>query len=261
MDEESIHDLRVSLARMDSLLDLVRLFLPKQHVRKTRRRLRKLRNAVGPLRDVQVHIALTRALEADFTDLSKFQKHLERKEQRLSKDLKKTLRARHSRLRKSFEKTVRQSRDLLRMFTRVEVERTMGHAIDRAYSTLTAAKRSILDSHDLAAIHELRKSFKRFRYAVEVSDPILHELSNTLNAQMRDLQKVMGDIRDNELLFGLMTRWGSRRKAKRRKSAPLYQTMLARRRECLERFAAKVDEIDSLRVDAAAPPVLTTRLA
>jgi CHAD domain-containing protein len=58
LDVEAIHDLRVAIRRFSQSLAAFTPLLPKQQVKKVRKRLRRLRNAAGEVRDRDIALAL-----------------------------------------------------------------------------------------------------------------------------------------------------------------------------------------------------------
>lgn len=58
LDVEAIHDLRVAIRRFSQSLAAFSPLLPKQQVKKVRKRLKRLRNAAGEVRDRDIVLAL-----------------------------------------------------------------------------------------------------------------------------------------------------------------------------------------------------------
>lgn len=65
MDVEAIHDLRVAIRRFSQSLAVFSSLLPKRPVKKVRRRLKRIRDAAGRVRDLDIAMALVESLEAD----------------------------------------------------------------------------------------------------------------------------------------------------------------------------------------------------
>src|SRR5258706_136887 len=61
-DAEAIHDLRVAIRRLSEMLWLWKPLLRASGAGSLRRRLRRLRRDLGPVREVEVHLALVRRL-------------------------------------------------------------------------------------------------------------------------------------------------------------------------------------------------------
>src|SRR5262249_47631439 len=110
MTEESVHDLRVALRRLDATLSLIALFTPESYTRKTRKRLTAMRKQLNPLRDVQVQSLQVADLANTYPVLKQFQKRLSKREQSLLRDLKKDLESEQEKLETAFSATVSRSR-------------------------------------------------------------------------------------------------------------------------------------------------------
>src|SRR5262245_944040 len=243
MTEESIHDLRVSIRRLQATVDVVRLFLPDSHTAQTRRELKEIRTVLGPLRDLQVQILQVAELTNQFPDLLKFQKKLLRREAQIVRKLTPRIKSRHARLEKKFSATFGQSHALLRMFTPIEIDRTMSGAVDRTDERVIEMKRAV-DRRDTSAIHRLRVQFKKLRYVMETAQSLVHEISPGQLKRMHEIQVLMGSIQDAEVLFEAITRWGRKRKKKARHNlGAVYETLAQRRRDSIAAFLTRVDEI------------------
>lgn len=246
MTDEAVHDLRVALRRLETTVDLLRLFLPNSQTQETARTLRNFRKNFGVLRDVQVQILSLSDLTNEYPDLLKFQRCLGKRERKLIQNAKQIIRKKRPKLEKRFCDTLAQSRDFLRMFTRIETERTIISAIDGAYERVIERKR-VVDRRDTSGIHRLRIAFKKFRYTFETVVPVLRDLPDDLPERMRDIQDMMGKIRDAEVLFETLHGWGQKRKKKTRRSLePVYEALAQRRRNCIDSFLADIDEIRRL---------------
>jgi CHAD domain-containing protein len=243
MSEQSTHDLRVSLRKLQAGVDLVGLFLPASHTAKTRRDIKRLRRALGPIRDLQVQILAAGELANAHPDLLKFQRRLSKKEYELIRESKRRIKTRHARLNRHFSATLERSHDLLRMFTAFEIERTVSGAIDKSCEEVAGMKRAV-DRRDTSAIHRLRTAFKKFRYVMETAQPLLKDIPDARLERMRDMQRMMGEIHDAEVLYDAVARWGAKRKRKIRTGlSPVYELLAQRRRDSIDTFLARIEEL------------------
>lgn len=67
MDVEAIHDLRVAIRRFSQSLAIFSSLLPKRPVKKVRRRLKRIRDAAGRLRDLDIAVELVASQGVDQT--------------------------------------------------------------------------------------------------------------------------------------------------------------------------------------------------
>lgn len=200
-DGEALHDFRVSLRRLRSLLRAHRdlLGLPG----KTRRRLRDLADATGRARDLEVQLAWLRTAREGLSPR-------ERSGQVWLRD----------RLEKGEQKArARLERGLERDFVRVETALrglllrrvaapdpdgpSLGAACANLFARLCADLRQALGSihsvDDQAEAHAARLSAKRLRYALEtVADQVPDAAA--LVDQLRAVQDLLGEMHDADVL-------------------------------------------------------------
>ena len=258
MTEESIHDLRVGLRRLQAIVEVTDFFLPDAG--KTREALDSMRKGFGPIRDIQVLIPAAGDLAKTYPVLERFRGMLVKREQSQLRQLRKNVKTRHSRLKRAFSNALNRSQDLLPMFSSLEIDRTIAGAIDSAYERVLQTKQAV-DRYDTSAIHSLRIAFKKFRYATEAAQDVLRDSTRTQLERMHEIQITMGNIQDAEVLFEALAGWGRKRKKNvRRKLAPVYVVIAQRRREHIDALLARIGEIQTLRrrpaqQEGSRPPV------
>jgi CHAD domain-containing protein len=245
MTEKSVHDLRVALRRLDSVLGLIGLFAPESYTEKTRDRLKQLRKRLNPLRDVQVQLLLLTDLLNTYPDLQKFQKKLLKREQSLRRDLEEEVEAGHAKLEKAFNKTIVRSRNLLRAFDAPQTKEVLEAGAHTGYSALVDSMRAI-DPNDISSIHKMRIAFKRFRYTTQAAQPILRDTPATMFERMHEFQDLLGGVQDADVLFESLTQWGGKQKDNTQRSlAPVYQTVAQRRRDAVQKLLADMGDMQT----------------
>jgi len=243
MSEKNVHDLRVALRRLEATVSLAGLFLPETSTQRTRRRLKRLRKRLNPLRDAQVQILAVRDMIPDYPDLRKFQRKLKRREKSLLRPLRKEIRLGHGRLKKSFAGMLDHSANRLRMFTGDEIQRTITAGAEKAYASLIDVKRRV-DPQDAPSIHRMRVAFKKFRYVIESAPAAFEGVTEATLQNMNRFQGMLGDIQDAEVLFESVMQWGrSRRRRMRRRLAPVYTAIAQRRRDAIDGFLARINDV------------------
>lgn len=65
MDVDAVHDLRVAIRRFSQSLAIFASLLPKRPVKKVRKRLKRIRDAAGRVRDLDIALALVTAQGLD----------------------------------------------------------------------------------------------------------------------------------------------------------------------------------------------------
>jgi CHAD domain-containing protein len=208
-DPEGLHDFRVALRRLRSCLRAFRPELESTLGRRLRRRLRRLADATGERRDLQVHLAWVEeqlaALEpgerAAALDLIGW---MGEREQDASDRLNRTVRERFPRLRRRLERRL--------AFYPVPVSRhgaapleSAGAAVERALVTmgdeLAGALAQVHAAGDDQEAHLARIAAKRLRYLLE---PFADELPEAarLIARLKSLQDALGDLHDTHVFAG-----------------------------------------------------------
>jgi CHAD domain-containing protein len=85
--EEAVHDLRVATRRLMSLLDLLANIHHEGTLRQAQRRLKRLLDRFGPLRDAQVQLRSVEKMLPSFPDLQGFYAYLVKRERKLVRRL------------------------------------------------------------------------------------------------------------------------------------------------------------------------------
>lgn len=196
--EEAVHDLRVATRRLLAVLDIVRALDPHPRVQKTRRALKNQLDALDDLRDVQVMLVETSETLENLPSLKPFHEHLQKREKWLLRAARKQVRTfKPSELSKRTEK--------IYLATEKQAEEANFNArllqvVDDAYLKAMQAYGQI-DAAQPPTIHRLRIAFKKFRYMVEIVNPLLINYPETYLKRMHDYQSAMGDIQDVEIFL------------------------------------------------------------
>jgi CHAD domain-containing protein len=199
--EDSVHQLRVETRRLLALLDLLdRLVSGKEHDA-LRRLLKALFDSSASLRDTQVQWLFVQKHRRRFPEAELLSDVLTRRKNRLVKKLKK-------KLHRSGEKETKKLASALRgKFDGALLEaglRARGPAIILRHADATFARvvglRRRIDPARAETIHRTRVAFKKFRYLVELLQPLLPGVSRRKLKVMHDYQNLMGEIQDLEIL-------------------------------------------------------------
>ncbi len=254
--EKSVHDLRVAIRRMVAVLDVVKAILPKSGTAKVRKQLKTHLNSLSTLRDTQVQILQVKQLLTDHSVLEAFLDMLNAREAAQTRQARKEI----DRIDlDSIEHFIRQLGkrldDFLSSPAVLETSRLiLLGMLARTYVRTVALRNEIMSDRNrkIEKIHELRLLFKRFRYIVEVLQPIFIHVSDYLLKQMSEYQSGMGAIQDTEVLAsGIYSHAKRSRKMERSRisSGPdafaIVQDRLASQlKEEADAFLKKMDELD-----------------
>jgi CHAD domain-containing protein len=205
-DTEALHDFRVAVRRLRSILRSFRAELDTSVSRKLRNRLRDLTRATAPARDAEVLIALVKTLEAKLARgqragvpwlLARFAERRDRAYDRIRSDL-----------APEFQKFERRLRKALWTAGRSPVSSAADGPTFGAIAATLLIEHAALLEHEVATLqsaddestaHGIRITAKRLRYLLEPlvgSEP----RAAAALAQVKEIQTVLGDLHDVQVL-------------------------------------------------------------
>ena len=243
--EDSVHDVRVATRRLISTLMMIELVLPDARVRRLRRRLKRLFDALSPLRDTQVQILTLEKKALQYPELETLLTVLRVRERNLmdaaarsimkieTHTLSRTVSALKRILRDHFAHRMMQQSGMNALF---------GAAAGKFISAAT------LKEHVIATrpptIHLARVGFKKLRYTLEALLPLLPALRKQQLKAMDAYQTRMGNIQDAEVLSRVLRRFMQKRPlASRRKLGAFRRELLAQKRELIAGYVQSADDI------------------
>jgi len=194
---EAVHDVRVALRRLISLIQLLNSIEPRLCLRKLRRAFKNQIDEFDELRDTQVMLAEISETISGLPELEKFQKHLARVEKGLLKDLRKKIKNLHL---KEVTRRVRKTREALTDETKDDFAAAILRSVDEAF-LVALQKYERVDPAHPPTIHRLRVAFKKFRYTVEIAHPLLENFPQDNLKGMHEYQSLMGEIQDADVFL------------------------------------------------------------
>ncbi|HVP60559.1 MAG TPA: CHAD domain-containing protein [Myxococcaceae bacterium] len=204
LDSERVHDARVATRRLRAALVL---FGGGKRVRKADRVVRDLQDALGDVRDLQVQIHA-------FGKMSDEASPLERTALRhLREHLGARLPEKANTLRAAIPVWERRGLEVLGRLERLEPRGKLGgHRLrERLIEDLEELEARVIDAQQDPAptpMHELRKSTKRFRYALEILQPAMPEEVEQILASLVPLQESLGTLHDTDVRVELVDTHG-----------------------------------------------------
>ncbi len=201
-DPEAVHDLRVALRRLRTLLKLARPIFGGFHTDAVRTAFAELQAATGDLRDEEVLSETLDALGIKDARVTEWRKRRRARDRRLRANV--VGRIRHGELDRArtllnalLALPVRPSRDVpLARFARRMVRRAQGGVEER---------RDTPES-DVVGLHDLRIAYKKLRYAVEIFAEALPADLAAMAEPAARFQKRLGDIHDLDVAKVAMAR-------------------------------------------------------
>jgi CHAD domain-containing protein len=195
--DEAVHDVRVALRRLLSLIKLLNSIDPHPRLRKLSRTFKRQLDEFDDLRDTQVMLAETSETIKELPQLEKLQGHLENNERKLLKDLRKELKKLDL---TGIARSIQKTRESLSEEGKDDTAEPILQSVDDAF--LVTQQRNIhIDPAQPATIHRVRVAFKNFRYMVEIVHPMLKGFPEENLKLMNDCQSMMGEIQDLEVIL------------------------------------------------------------
>lgn len=208
-DPEALHDFRVALRRLRSLMRVYRPYLKGSVGKKLRARLKELAASTNQARDAEVQVEwlqtqLTRendpASEAGTLEESGASHLLERlREQQSAAPSPETLRQEFEPLQASVRKSLSRVRLRLDEDGRSFLRET-GTLIENEAGVLRSSLESISSADDFEKLHRARIEAKRLRYLLEPLQLSVTDVRARVST-MKALQDVLGELQDTRVLI------------------------------------------------------------
>lgn len=246
--EKSIHDLRVSLRRINSILTILDEVFEFPRARKLKKRLSKLLKSFSELRDLQVQILSVSALLPHFSKLEKFQNHLLIRERKMIRNISKVLRKSKIEIElkglKSFCTTLEKLPGDLSEQKRLKAQ-LFNHVESRFAKVLVLNQ--LVDPTKIETIHRVRLGFKKFRYSVEALST-LFPTAKTKVEEMHDFQNIMGDIHDLDVLQMMLNTFLEENSRQSKFMGPVLEKIAIAEKKQIQRFMRQAANLDKFRI-------------
>jgi CHAD domain-containing protein len=201
-DAEAIHDLRVALRRLRTLLRLARGVLGRFHADAVRAALGDIQRATGALRDAEVVDELFADLAIETEPFTLWRARRRATERARRRDV----------LAKLAAGDLDRARALLGALLTLPVNPSRDvDAAKLARRAVRSAEHGVVshgtvDVSDVTALHELRIAYKRLRYAAEMLKDALPPELFALRERAVLMQKRLGEIHDVDVALDLVRR-------------------------------------------------------
>jgi CHAD domain-containing protein len=243
--EESVHDLRVATRRLISTLIVIELVLPDARARRLQKRLKRLFDALSPLRDTQVQLLTLERKLVEYPELETLLTVLRVRERNLmtviAARILKIETASLSRAISALKSSLGQhlSRPAMR---RIGMEAVLGAAAGR-FMNAVSFKEHVLPAR-ARSIHRARIAFKKLRYTLEILQPMLPKMNSKVQKSMDEYQTRMGNIQDVEVLSNLLRQFARKRTlASRRKLSGFQRELLGKKKALIAAYVQSADEL------------------
>lgn len=206
-DDEALHDFRVALRRLRSVMQAFRPYIDPQVSRKLRRRLRNLARATNSARDTEVQVLWVEARREALTPMERVgaKWFLERLIEKREEDYELSLQA----IDRRFPKIERRVRKSLRAAAADPEVKSSEHPnfalalealIGDHTATLERRLAAVGGPGDEAAAHATRISAKRLRYLMELVEREVRPAKSAIK-YLKDIQDILGDLHDAQVVI------------------------------------------------------------
>jgi CHAD domain-containing protein len=241
--EEAIHACRVQARRLLSSFDLRAGLVTARHLGKARRALKERLDALDELRDTQVQAAAVSRLLRIFPAARPFHTYLLKREARLRKETRKSLRHLHvHHLAKLVASCRADVTEQLEERPTKEIAAFLVRSAARAFAR-TRQRRERIVPKDPGSIHRTRVAFKKFRYMVEALGNYFPGLTEEHLASMRHYQTLMGEIQDAELLLRALDKFLRRQEIKTGAAVRFHEELVRRRQWLIRVYLKEADQL------------------
>jgi len=218
-DVRALHDLRVAIRRIRTLLNTIGFYLNLKAAGKLEKQFRQLQKKLGPARDTDV---LLRIIQEEITlntehskaEQKKVLAHLLKLRERHRKEIKKILTGNAYKklksdtlkfIKKDLQETERDNDPSLKNIAEKSIHQALRRMKKRSHLTPDCPAKKV---------HRLRITTRKARYLAEFFSPVLGTDMDTLALHLRKIQDILGDIHDLDVLIaGIQKEYTSSPKA------------------------------------------------
>jgi CHAD domain-containing protein len=202
--EENIHDLRVAMRRLMALLTMCKGVLPSIKVKGLRRQFKTYLDALDGVRDTQVMLLFIRKYFRKHEAAVPLTSYLLMQETHLLRQLGSEIGKMD--IGSLSEKIMMLRSSLETSLTGTGVAEQILAVVDEAYAEVQWRKVNV-NLETPASFHAMRIAFKKFRYMLEVAEPLIPPMPPTRPSNLHHYQGMMGDIQDMVVFIGFLDRF------------------------------------------------------
>jgi CHAD domain-containing protein len=244
--DESVHDLRTAARRLLAVLTALRPFEDGKTARRLRRRVERLLDRSGSLRDLGVQLDLLPKVTTDASApaLRRLKKRLRREHERRARKLRRRLRREDvRRLRDDVRRVVKRSCRARASMRPLAIQRAALQPGRESFARLRESRLAV-DPVERQTIHRMRIDLKEFRYLMEALRVAAKGVSARDLESLHALQTTMGDLHDLEVLSSTIARHVARAAPENAAQlAPVLEHVEVRHSAMLTSFLESVDPI------------------
>lgn len=241
---DSVHDARVSMRRLLSILDILEAVFPSRALSACRRELKEQLERFSALRDVQVQILSVKEMLPAYPELNPFYGSLLHEEQKAMKQIRKSLAQNKSGSIKTAQESLKNKLSVFASDGSADTAvrcLVLGAAAGAFHRVLRLRAR--VDPSNTETVHRMRVAFKHFRYMRETLHPHVVRLSPLQAKTLHDFQTLLGDLQDVEVLMDNFSSFLRKQKLPDDTFLPVHMAFLKKRTALLEMVLCRLHEL------------------
>jgi phosphohistidine phosphatase len=242
---KNVHDLRVSIRRLMTIIELIERFNSDNAAQRTLIMLEDQLSELGDLRDAHVEIVTIREYVKQIPELREFSDDLLDRESGYLSAAKKIL-------SKSDIGFIQNAINRARI--RLEAHRTtmdasgankiVRDALDRSFDDVNK-KLQLVTTADYSTIHSLRLAFKTFRYQLEMLQSLI-PLDRKQLGTAQSLARMMGQIQNLEVLMKGLAEFKCRKESTQHALVEVWLELERRKSDTTRRFLRAIPKFGSI---------------
>ncbi len=237
--EENVHDLRVSMRRLMAILVMCRAVLPGLKMKNLRRDLKFHLDSLDGLRDAQVMLLFLKKYLRGNVAAAPLIAFLNMQETHLIRQVGYDIKLIDSEQMTEKVNTLRAFME--GSLTGTGVKGQILAAVDESFAEVQW-RRININPDDLSTVHAMRIAYKRFRYMVEVAEPLIPAMPATRQRTLQRYQAMMGDIQDMVVFLRFIDQFAIENP--QFAIAPVRDFITIKCNERMEYFLARIDRLN-----------------
>jgi CHAD domain-containing protein len=200
---DGVHDMRVAIRRLRSVIRDFGEITDKFPLKNLRKRLKRLADSLGPVRDADVFLATLEKLSAQARDEevragieSIMSDYRERRSAALEELRKEMSADRMADLESRFDAALSESLKQRGLYQVGRVEDAAESIISKCRKEFLAQGDAIYYPHSIQRLHRMRIAGKHLRYAVELFADVIGDGAENLADETKKMQGHLGDVHD-----------------------------------------------------------------
>jgi phosphohistidine phosphatase len=242
---KNVHDLRVSIKRLMTSMELIEQFNPDNAVRRARITLKDQLSELSDLRDVHVEMVTIHGYLKQLPEIKQFHNGLRERERGYLNAVKKMASASDVRFIENAVNRAKVRLGARRATINVsDASKIINDVLDRSFDNVTK-KLEYATIADYSTIHSVRLAFKPFRYLLEMLQPLIPVEHKQLGIA-HSLARMMGQIQDLEVLTKDLVEFKWKKKNAQQAVDEIWLDLERRKTDAAQRFLRAIPKLGTI---------------